>query len=75
MQGILDFAWKRFKLIAEIVGEVQGRVLVTIFYFTILVPFALISKLLGDPLNRSSAPSWVERHPVKRDIDSARNQG
>ena len=72
---LLKFAWKRFTLIAEIMGEVNGRVLVTAFYFTILVPFGLISKLLTDPLNRKTPPSWIERQPLKRDLESARNQG
>lgn len=72
---LFKFAWKRFTLIAEIMGEVNGRVLVTVFYFTILVPFALISKLVTDPLNRKTPPSWIAREPLKRDIDSARNQG
>lgn len=72
---LLKFAWKRFTLIAEIMGEVNGRVLVTAFYFTILVPFALISRLTTDPLNRKTTPSWIARQPLKRDLDSARNQG
>jgi hypothetical protein len=72
---LLRFAWKRFTLIAEIMGEVNGRVLVTAFYYTILVPFGLISRLATDPLNRKTGPSWIERPPLKRDLDSARNQG
>lgn len=72
---LLKFAWKRFTLIAEIMGEVNGRVLATAFYYTILVPFGLISKFLTDPLNRKTPPSWIERQPLKRDLDSARNQG
>ncbi len=75
MQGILSFAWKRFTLIAEIIGEVQGRVLITLLYFTFVVPFGLISRLAGDPLNRKTPPSWLERKPLKRDFDSARSQG
>lgn len=72
---LLKFAWKRFSLIAEIMGEVNGRVLAMVFYYTILVPFGLISKFLTDPLNRKTPPSWIERQPLKRDLDSARNQG
>jgi hypothetical protein len=72
---MLRFAWKRFTLIGEIMGEVNGRVLVTAFYYTILVPFGIISRIATDPLNRKSTPGWIERQPVKRDLDSARSQG
>lgn len=75
MPSILSFAWKRFTLIAEIMGEVNGRLLATFFYYTILVPFGIISKVATDPLHRKTPPSWLEREPIKRDIDSARNQG
>ena len=41
MSEIVHLAWDRFKIIAGIVGDVQGRVIVTLFYFTILVPFGI----------------------------------
>ncbi len=76
MREILGLAWARFGLIGAIIGEVQSRVLVTAFYFTVLVPFGLASRLLSDPLRRrQTTPTWLERDPVATDLDSARQQG
>lgn len=75
MQEILQFAWKRFGLLTTIVGEFQGRFLITAFYFTIFVPFGIGSRLLTDPLNRKDTPHWRERVPVPTDLDSAKQQG
>ncbi|MBK9122487.1 MAG: hypothetical protein IPM16_05105 [Chloroflexi bacterium] len=74
MPSGIKLGWERFKLISKIIGEVQGRVIITAFYYTILIPFGLISRFLTDPLQRKGEVGWVERHPVGRDIKSARNQ-
>jgi hypothetical protein len=74
--GILGLAWNRFNTIANVIGDVQGRVITMIFYFTILMPFGLISSLFNDPLALKSRPlRWQDREPVPNDIDSAREQG
>ncbi len=77
MNDIVHLAWDRFKIITNIVGDVQGRVIVTLFYFTILVPFGIGSRLFGDSLDiRPNQPArWLERPPVPTDIDDARRQG
>ena len=76
---IWRLAWSRFNLIASVIGDVQGRGLVMLFYFTILVPFALIARFTGDHLHqgafRAPSPSWLERPPTDDDLDSAREQG
>ncbi len=43
-------AWARWKLIAHVLGNFQARVLLTLFYFVVIPPFALIVKLFTDPL-------------------------
>jgi hypothetical protein len=77
LNEIIWLAWDRFKIIAAIVGDVQGRVIVTLFYFTILVPFGLGARLFGDALRiRSSGqPQWSERPPVQNGLEEARRQG
>ncbi len=75
MQEILGLAWDRMQLITSIVGEVQGRVVMWILYFTIVLPFGIGSRLLSDPLRRKQAPHWVNREPVPTDLESARQQG
>ena len=40
-------AWKRF---AKRVGDIQARILLIVFYFVVLAPFALVVRLTRDPL-------------------------
>ena len=49
-RDVLRRAWARWLVIAHIIGNVQARVLLTVFYFVIVPPFALIVKLAKDPL-------------------------
>jgi len=53
-------AWKRF---GQFIGDMIGRVVLTVFYFTLFVPFALGVRFFGDPLamRPSSRVKWVER--------------
>lgn len=76
MRDIVSLAWGRFNLIGSIIGDVQSRVLVMVFYFTILLPFGLGARLLTDPLGlKQSQIAWLEREPVPDDLEAARQQG
>ncbi len=75
MRAVLLVAWERFKLITSIIADVQGRVIATGFYFTILVPFALISRLSSDPLRRVDSAGWLDHPPIASDLESAKRQG
>lgn len=56
-------AWQTWKRIGQFIGDTIGRVVLTLFYFTLFVPFALGLRFFGDPLAmRPSSPvKWVER--------------
>ena len=79
MKSILRLGWERFNLVASIMGETQGRVIVIAFYFTILMPFGILSRIFSDPLRLRNKPNrellWLERQSVSEDLDSARQQG
>lgn len=75
MRQIIRLAWDRFNIIGSVIGDVQSRILITAFYFTILVPFGLISRMFTDPLHRTAAPAWLDRPATPDDLDSARQQG
>ena len=75
MQDLLRFAWQRFTLITTVLGELQGRFFITAFYYTILIPFGVGSRLFTDPLHRKSSAQWHERTPVPTDLESAQQQG
>lgn len=75
-ESVFSIAWKRFSLVTAIIGEVQGKVILTVFYFTILAPFGLGSRLLADPLHRKTAiQTWTRREPIPTDLESAQQQG
>ena len=76
MKSLAQLAWDRFSVNSAIVADINGRIIATAFYCTIMVPFGLLSAIFMDPLRkRKGAASWSEREPVPTDIASAREQG
>ncbi len=56
-------------------GDTVGRVFLTLFHFTILVPFAVIARMTSDPLELRSRPTgsfWLSRTTRDRTIDDSR---
>jgi hypothetical protein len=74
---ILRKMWKRWKIIGAEVGNYQGRAIVLVFYYTVMVPFGAGVRLLSDPLRlkpNAAASAWREREPTNPDIEAARRQ-
>ena len=64
-------AWKRF---GQFMGDLIGRLVLTVFYFTLLMPFGLGVRFFGDPLairplNRAT---WLERKTHDLTLEDAR---
>ncbi|MBN1217948.1 MAG: hypothetical protein JXM69_03380 [Anaerolineae bacterium] len=57
---IKDF-WHGWKAFGQFLGNWLARVVLTIFYFTILVPFGLGVRLLADPLQIKKQPAELWR--------------
>lgn len=57
---ILRRIWDGWKKIARKIGDFNARVILTIFYFVLLLPFALLIKCLSDPLEikKGAAKGW-----------------
>lgn len=69
--------WEWWKRVARKIGDFQGRLILTLFYFIVLAPFALILRLVADPLAiASKAPSGWQPRPESRGdaLDRARRQ-
>ena len=64
-------AWKRF---GQFMGDMIGRLVLTIFYFTLFMPFALGVRFFGDPLaiRPSSRAKWVERKTHDLTLEDSR---
>ncbi|MDZ4763375.1 MAG: hypothetical protein SGI73_02405 [Chloroflexota bacterium] len=75
MRAIFRLAWHRFGLITAALGDMQGRAIATIFYYTVLAPFGLFATSTRDLLDLKSKPAWGAREPVDSRLDGAKRQG
>ena len=50
MRSLLSRIWSGWKRVAKKIGDFQARLILGLFYFILLAPFALIVKVATDPL-------------------------
>ncbi len=77
MKPFLIRLWRGWTEIAGYFGDFQARLLLTLFYFTVLVPFALITRRLTDPLRLRRPPAgsnWIARPAQDGDLSASRQQ-
>jgi hypothetical protein len=70
-------AWARWTAIAHVIGTFQARVLLSVFYFVVVPPFALIVRLGRDPLRLrpgSDETGWIDRPPPDTSAATASRQ-
>ena len=77
MGTILLKAWKRWLKLAEMIGNIQMIVFLTLIYWTMLFLIAVPFTLFSDPLSlRSFAHArWKLREPISDILESMRRQG
>lgn len=70
---MLKALWERWKVVARKIGDFQARLMLGLFYFLLLAPFALALKVFTDPLHLKikHAQRWLpyatnEEDPVVR---------
>lgn len=74
LQG-LKALWEGWKRIAHIIGNFQARVLLTILYAILVLPFGVIVRLFSDPLRIKHRPAgWIEHPQESQDMVWARKQ-
>ena len=69
--------WNRWLPLAHKIGNFQSRILLTLFYFTIVLPFGVVVTLFADPLHRkrkAAIGSWLPRETHDVDLASASKQ-
>jgi hypothetical protein len=77
MQSLIRRSWKWWKRVARRIGDFNARVILTLFYFIFLAPFALAVRLFTDPLaiKNKSAPSWGSKPEAEETLmEQARKQ-
>jgi hypothetical protein len=69
--------WERWKRIAKAIGDFQARLILSVFYFVIVGPFALILRWAADPLSlkKRDEQAWrVKPEPKESPLKRALNQ-
>ena len=73
-QGLKRF-WEAWKILAHKIGTFQARVLLTILYASLVLPFGLCVRVFADPLRLKHPPDgWLDRSDKAIDIEWARKQ-
>ena len=69
--------WKAWIKIAEIIGNIQMSVILTLLYWTMLLVIALPFKIISDPLSlkKGKSATWITRDDRINDLESMRRQG
>ena len=74
---LLRNAWELWKRFGKFLGDWLARIVLTIFYFTVFVPFGLGVTLLADPLRirQSGGPDlWLSRQTGDQSLDDVQRQ-
>jgi hypothetical protein len=70
---ILRKIWHKWKQFGQLMGDFLARIVLTVFYFTVFMPFGIAVRLLGDPLAiKERRPEWLARSTQEHTIDNAR---
>ena len=73
---LVENFWHHWKAFGQFLGNWLGRVVLTIFYFTVFVPFGLGVRLFGDPLHIKKTPVqlWRMRNTGDQSLEDVMRQ-
>lgn len=77
MRTWLRKIWESWKEISVYIGDFQARLLLTIFYFTVALPFGVFVSLFGDPLKIRTTPqgtAWLNRPTGDIELEETQKQ-
>ncbi len=69
--------WGQWKGFAQKIGDFQARVILTLLYFVIFGPMAMVVRILKDPLRIKHAPQasvWSPKPAENPSLEVARRQ-
>ncbi len=72
--SLLGQLWTGWKRVGQFLSDAIARIVLTLFYFTLFVPFGLGLRAFGDPLGikHHAPPTWLERATKDRTLNEAR---
>jgi hypothetical protein len=73
---ILRKLWAGWKAFGHFLGNIVARVVLSVFYFTIFVPFGLGVRWVSDPLQIKTIPNrlWQSRSTPEQTLAEAERQ-
>ena len=75
MWELLKRAWQGWKAIAKKIGNFQARVILSVFYAILVLPFGLAVRLFSDPLRIKKLPTqWLDHSDEACDMQWAKRQ-
>jgi len=74
--ALLRKFWESWKAFGHFLGNVVARVVLSLFYFTVFVPFGLGVRWFSDPLQIKTRPNslWRTRSTMDQTLDEVRRQ-
>ncbi|MEW6040569.1 MAG: hypothetical protein AB1633_03515 [Elusimicrobiota bacterium] len=68
--------FNRWKVVLEKIGNFQARLILTIIYFTVVLPYGIIIRIFFDPLRikKMTGSNWLPKKLQKIDLESLRKQ-
>lgn len=68
--------WERWKKFAHALGNFQARILLTVIYAVLLLPFGLVVRVFSDSLHiKKRTDKWLDHPEVPTNMNQARQQG
>lgn len=74
--SILSIIWSRWKIIARHIGVFQSRLILSVFYFTLLLPIGLVFSLFHDKLEikKPLKSYWKAKTKQPETVEEMRRQ-
>ena len=71
--GFLKTAWRKWRAFGQVMGDFVARIFMTVFYFTVAIPFGIGVRWFKDPLNlKSKQTGWLPRDTKPETLEDAR---
>lgn len=77
LKNSLKNLWQSWKSFSKRMGSFQSRIILSLFFFIVVSPFALGVKVFSDPLrmkHRSSESHWLIKKEMPFDLEQFRRQ-
>lgn len=75
--NLLKNLWQSWENFSKRMGSFQSRIILSMFYFIFVSPFALAVKMFSDPLrikHQSSKSHWLPKKEIKNELEQYRRQ-